>query len=61
MIWNCILFNPAGTPVNQAGIELQRIFDRRWKQLPPLHEVMSEEDDGREEDDSVDDHQCEPP
>ncbi|KAG1786224.1 uncharacterized protein HD556DRAFT_1507598 [Suillus plorans] len=27
MIRHCFLFNLAGTPVNQAGIELQRLFD----------------------------------
>ncbi|KAH0838598.1 Bromodomain-containing protein [Lanmaoa asiatica] len=38
MIRNCFTFNPAGTPVNQAGIELQRLFDEKWKNLPPLRE-----------------------
>jgi hypothetical protein len=47
MIRNCFLFNPAGTPVNQAGIELQRLFDEKWRGLPPLHEVS---DDDEEED-----------
>lgn len=60
MIRNCFLFNPSGTPVNQAGIELQRIFDEKWKHLPPLREVMSEEDDDEDEDDSEDDRQREP-
>jgi Bromodomain len=50
MIRNCFLFNPAGTPVNQAGIELQRVFDEKWKQLPPLREVASEDDDEDKED-----------
>lgn len=45
MIRNCFLFNPAGTPVNQAGIELQRVFDDKWKHLPPLREVVSEEEE----------------
>lgn len=55
MIRNCFLFNPAGTPVNQAGIDLQRLFDDKWKGLPPLHDVS--EDDDEEEEDSDDDRQ----
>lgn len=55
MIRNCFIFNPAGTPVNQAGIELQRIFDEKWKQLPPLRDAMSDDDEDDEEDDSEDD------
>lgn len=51
MIRNCFTFNPAGTPVNQAGIELQRLFDEKWKNLPPLREV-SEEEYVEEEDES---------
>ncbi|KAK0473198.1 hypothetical protein IW261DRAFT_1423737 [Armillaria novae-zelandiae] len=54
MIRNCFAFNPQGTPVNMAGIELQRLFDLKWKALPPLHEISEEEDD--EEDPSDDEH-----
>jgi hypothetical protein len=50
MIRNCFQFNPAGTPVNQAGIELQRVFDEKWKNLPSLHTVIDDEEE--EEDDS---------
>ncbi|KAG6837117.1 hypothetical protein H0H93_014423 [Arthromyces matolae] len=50
MIRNCFMFNPAGTPVNQAGIELQRLFDEKWKSLPPLHEHSDEEEEEEEED-----------
>ena len=50
MIRNCFLFNPAGTPVNQAGIELQRLFDDKWKNLPPLREVSDDDDEEDEED-----------
>lgn len=57
MIRNCFLFNPGGTPVNQAGIELQRVFDEKWKQLPPLREVVSEDDDEEDEEDSEDERQ----
>lgn len=59
MIRNCFLFNPGGTPVNQAGIELQRVFDEKWKQLPPLREVVSEDDDEEDEEDSEDERQRE--
>jgi hypothetical protein len=34
MIHNCFHFNPPGTPVNLAGIMLQRLFDEKWKNLP---------------------------
>jgi bromodomain-containing factor 1 len=60
MIRNCFLFNPAGTLVNQAGIDLQRVFDEKWKQLPPLREVASEDDEDEDEEDSEDDRQREP-
>lgn len=52
MIRNCFAFNPAGTPVNQAGIELQRLFDEKWTNLPSLHEVSDDDDDDEDEDDS---------
>lgn len=50
MIRNCFAFNPAGTPVNQAGIELQRLFDEKWRSLPPLHELSDDEDEDDSED-----------
>ncbi|KAJ7102170.1 bromodomain-containing protein [Mycena belliarum] len=53
MIRNCFAFNPSGTIVNQAGIELQRLFDDRWQNLPPLHEV-SEDDDEEDDEESED-------
>lgn len=52
MIRNCQTFNPVGTPVNQAGAELQRLFEEKWKNLPPLREVSDDEDDEDDEDDS---------
>lgn len=54
MIRNCFAFNPQGTPVNTAGIELQRLFDLKWKALPPLHDISDDEED--EEDPSDDEH-----
>ncbi|KAG2032951.1 Bromodomain-containing protein [Suillus americanus] len=51
MIHNCFLFNPAGTPVNQAGIELQRLFDEKWKNLPPLWDASDDEEEEHEDED----------
>lgn len=56
MIRNCFIYNPAGTPVNQAGIELQRLFDEKWRSLPPLRDAMSEDDED-DEDDSEEERQ----
>ncbi|TDL28564.1 WD40 repeat-like protein [Rickenella mellea] len=49
LIKNCTTFNPHGTPVNQAGLELQRVFNEKWAALPPLREVSDDEDDEEEE------------
>ncbi|KAF5368460.1 hypothetical protein D9758_002376 [Tetrapyrgos nigripes] len=52
MIRNCFTFNPAGTPVNQAGSELQRLFDDKWKGLPsPSNEATDEDEDDEDSDD----------
>lgn len=57
MIRNCFTFNPAGTPVNTAGLELQRVFDEKWKNLPPLRPVaMSDDEDFEDEDNSENEH-----
>jgi bromodomain-containing factor 1 len=48
MIRNCFAFNPPGTPVNQAGVELQRLFDEKWKGLPPFHDGSDDEYDEEE-------------
>ena len=55
MIRNCFQFNPAGTPVNQAGIELQRMFDEKWKGLPPMPELEPEDEEPMLEEESDDD------
>jgi bromodomain-containing factor 1 len=52
MIRNCFTFNPAGTPVNQAGIELQRLFDEKWKNLPPLRDASDDEEEEYEDEES---------
>jgi hypothetical protein len=54
MIRNCFQFNPAGTPVNQAGIELQRVFDEKWRGLPQLHNVSEDEEEDEEEEEEED-------
>ncbi|KAI0690697.1 Bromodomain-containing protein [Cytidiella melzeri] len=43
MIRNCFTFNPAGTPVNVAGVELQQVFDEKWRNLPPLYPPSEDE------------------
>jgi hypothetical protein len=45
MIRNCFVFNLAGTPVNQAGIDLQRLSDERWTHLLPLRDTSDDEDE----------------
>ncbi|KAJ7107661.1 Bromodomain-containing protein, partial [Mycena crocata] len=57
MIRNCFAFNPSGTVVNQAGIELQRLFDEKWQQLPPLHDVSDDDDDDDDEESDDEDTQ----
>lgn len=49
MIRNCFTFNPAGTPVNQAGIELQRLFDEKWKNLPQIQDASEEDEEDEDE------------
>ena len=57
MIRNCFQFNPAGTPVNLAGIELQRLFDDKWKNLPqPKPHLAYDDDMDAEGDESEDDN-----
>jgi hypothetical protein len=49
MIRNCFVFNPSDTPVNQAGIDLQRLFDEKWRHLTPLRDASNDEDEESEE------------
>ena len=49
IISNCYLYNPPGTPVHQAGLELKKLFEEKWKGLPPLR---PESEDEEEEDDT---------
>jgi len=56
MIRNCFLFNPPGTPVNQAGIDLQRLFDDKWKSLPQAPSSQHDDlDDAADVDEETDD------
>ena len=52
IISNCTLYNPPGTPVHQAGVELKKLFEEKWKGLPPLR---AESEDEEEDDDSESD------
>ena len=57
MIRNCFHFNPAGMPVNLAGIELQWLFDEKWKNPPQAKPQPAYDDDmDVEDDDSEDDN-----
>ncbi|KAI0271518.1 Bromodomain-containing protein [Gloeopeniophorella convolvens] len=49
IINNCFLYNAPGTPVHQAGVELKKLFEEKWKGLPPLR---AESEDDEDEDDS---------
>jgi Bromodomain extra-terminal - transcription regulation/Bromodomain len=52
IISNCFLYNPPGTPVHQAGVELKKLFDEKWKGLPPLRaESEDEEEDDTDSED----------
>jgi bromodomain-containing factor 1 len=50
IINNCFLYNPPGTPVHQAGTELKKLFEEKWKGLPPLEEDEEEEEESDSED-----------
>lgn len=57
MIRNCMTFNPAGTVVHDAGVELQRVFGEKWANLPPLKAPQAESDEEEDDDEeSEDDH-----
>ncbi|EKM60891.1 uncharacterized protein PHACADRAFT_247110 [Phanerochaete carnosa HHB-10118-sp] len=55
IIRNCFTFNPAGTPVNTAGQELQQLFDEKWKNLPPLRRTPESDDEDDEDEADSDD------
>lgn len=53
IISNCNLYNPPGTMVHQAGVELKKLFEEKWKGLPPLR-AESEDEEGYDDSDSDD-------
>lgn len=52
VIKNCCDYNPKGTAVYDAGQALKRLFEEKWRALPPLQPSFESED---EEDDEVED------
>ena len=54
IISNCNLYNPPGTPVHQAGVDLKKLFEEKWKGLPPLR---AESEDDEDDDDSETDEE----
>ncbi|EFI28580.1 bromodomain-containing protein [Coprinopsis cinerea okayama7 len=57
MLRNCSTFNPVGTPVCTAGQQLGRVFEEKWKALPPLRPTHVSDDD--DDDDDADDSEAE--
>ena len=57
MVRNFFHFDPTGTPVNMADIELRRVFDEKWKNLPQSKQHTYDDDMDAEDDDSEDDNQ----
>jgi len=51
VISNCFLYNPPGTPVHQAGLDLRKLFEEKWKGLPPLRVESEDEEDDDSDDD----------
>ncbi|THH13988.1 hypothetical protein EW146_g6291 [Bondarzewia mesenterica] len=52
MINNCVKYNGTQSAIAEAGFALQRLFNEKWQNLPPLHpEVSDEEEDEDKEDD----------
>ncbi|KAL5535451.1 hypothetical protein ACEPAF_3545 [Sanghuangporus sanghuang] len=49
VIRNCMSFNPVGTPVHDAGVELQRVFEEKWAHLPPLRQPSEDEEEEEDE------------
>jgi hypothetical protein len=48
IISNCNLYNPPKTLIHQAGVELKKLFEEKWKGLPPLR-AESEDDEGNDD------------
>lgn len=54
MIKNAQTFNPPKNPVHEAARELDRIFDAKWAELPPIRSQDPSDDEEDEEDGSDD-------
>lgn len=54
MIRNCMAFNPVGTPVHIAGVDLQKAFQDKWQNLPPLKPPQPHSEDEDEEEEESD-------
>ena len=54
MIKNAQTFNPPKNPVHEAAKELDRIFDAKWSELPPLRSQDPSDDEEEDEDVSDD-------
>ncbi|KAG9033556.1 hypothetical protein FRB95_014634 [Tulasnella sp. JGI-2019a] len=50
LLKNCFTFNPEGSLVREAGMQLQRVFEEKWNALPPLKSDMEDEDEDDLED-----------
>jgi bromodomain-containing factor 1 len=45
LVSNCFLYNPPGTFVHQAGAEIKKLFEEKWKGLPLLRPESEDEDE----------------
>lgn len=52
MIKNCFAFNPAGSAIFRAGVQVQEWFDEKWLGLPALRELSDDDDDSDEDTDA---------
>ncbi|KZT08577.1 uncharacterized protein LAESUDRAFT_811198 [Laetiporus sulphureus 93-53] len=55
MIRNALTLNPPMNPVHEAGKVLDRYFDEKWRDLPPLHSQATS--DGEDDFDSEEERQ----
>ena len=57
MLSNCFTYNAAGSLVHTAGLELQRIFEEKWVNLPPLRPAATLTDDEEEDEEDASDEE----
>ena len=58
IIDNRFLYNPFGTPVHQAGLDLKKLFEEKWKGLPLLRVESEDEEDTDSDDDEERSRAC---